>query len=114
MREHGEVLPSAPERILAMAERQAAHRQSLEQRVTKGADIRAYVGQGCALLVALTFGYFSYDLIRGGAEVAGAFLGTVDLVGLVSVFLVGRRRQSREAQRKPEAPSRVHQDDPED
>ncbi|WAJ33816.1 DUF2335 domain-containing protein [Arthrobacter sp. FX8] len=113
MREHGEVLSSAPERIFAMAERQAAHRQSLEQRVTKGADIRAYIGQGCALTVALVFGYFSYDLIRGGAEVAGAVLGTVDLVGLVSVFLVGRRRQSVEAQRRPLPPSQVEQEEQE-
>ena len=106
MKEHAEVLPSAPERILAMAERQSAHRQKLEDRVTKGADVRAYIGQGCALLVALIFGYWSYDLIRNGAEWPGALLGTVDLVGLVSVFLIGRREQKRNASRPSSPPSR--------
>lgn len=106
MKEHGEVLPSAPERILAMAERQSAHRQMLENRVTRGADIRAYTGQGCALLVALLFGYWSYDLIRTGAEWPGALLGTVDLVGLVSVFMLGKRGQERDRRRDVAPPSR--------
>lgn len=102
MRDYAKILPDAPERLFRMAESQMEHRQGLERRVVVGGDVRAYVGQVFALIVALVFGFFAYDLIRSGQELAGTFLGTVDLVALVSVFLVGRSKQQRQSEENRE------------
>jgi uncharacterized membrane protein len=47
------VLPGAAERILAMAERQAEHRQGLEARVIKSNVTGERIGQVFGLVIAL-------------------------------------------------------------
>jgi hypothetical protein len=43
--------------------------------------------------IAIIFGLISWDLIKTGtvaSSIAGGFLGTVDLVALVAVFITSR------------------------
>jgi len=62
--------------------------------------IRSYLGLGVGGVVALMFGYWAYDLICLGHDVAGSLLGTVDIVALVSVFVVGKRTFDEDLARK--------------
>jgi hypothetical protein len=45
------------------------------------------------LVVALAFLIAAYRLIQDGHSLAGTILGTVDLTGLVAVFVLGRLSQ---------------------
>jgi uncharacterized membrane protein len=92
-----QVLPGAAERIFAMAEGQAKHRQALERTVVVGGHRRSWAGLIVGGIVAFAFLIAAYRLIQAGHSLAGTFLGTVDLTGLVAVFVLGRASQRRDA-----------------
>lgn len=94
LRDYNEILPGSAERMFKEAEAQAGHRRALESRVVKGSDRRANLGQFLGFGIAVLFGLGSWDLIKSGHEVAGVFLGTIDLVALVSVFVFSQDRQA--------------------
>jgi uncharacterized membrane protein len=94
------VLPGAAERIMAGFERQAQHRQKLEDRVTR-ANVRAQTrGSWLGFIIAILFLAASIYLITHDRPIEGTILGSVDIVGLVSVFVYGRREQRRERETK--------------
>lgn len=89
--QYNEIIPNGAERIMAMAEKQSNHRMSLEDRVVKGGVNRGYIGQGCALVIALFFGYLAHDLADQGHEVVPGIMVGGTLVSIVAVFVIGRR-----------------------
>ncbi|MDP8929869.1 MAG: DUF2335 domain-containing protein [Actinomycetota bacterium] len=91
-----EVLPGSAERIFQMAEEQAQHRQDLERVVVQGGSRRANLGLWLGFLISVAVLGMSGALIFAGHDVAGATLGSVDIVGLAAVFVVGRLGQQRE------------------
>jgi uncharacterized membrane protein len=93
---YGRIVPNGAERIMAMAERQASHRQELERAVILANIRRANWGLGAGLIVALAFLGASYSLIMAGHTVEGTVLGTVDLVALAGVFIYGSQAQQAE------------------
>ncbi len=95
LREYAVIHPAFPERLLAMAERQAAHRQRLESRtVTHEA-----LGIGSAFVIALAgLCLGAYVGIHGNPFV-GSVLGGTPLATLAGLFL----RKARE-KNTPEAP----------
>jgi len=99
---YNDAVPDAAERILAMAERQSAHRIDLEKRVITADIRRANLGVAAGLLVALAFLAGSVVLVLSGYAAEGTILGTVDIVGLVATFVYGteRRRKEREDRAK--------------
>jgi hypothetical protein len=54
--------------------------------------IRSYCGLVAGLAVVLAFGYWAFELVMSGHEVPGTLLGTVDLVGLAGVFVLGYQK----------------------
>ncbi len=96
-REINEVIPGGAERVLAMAERQGAHRQVMERtdldaaiNHDKGELSRSNRGLAAGFVTALSFLGAAVYLIHGGHDTAGTVIGSVDIVGLVSVFVIGR------------------------
>ena len=94
------VLPGCAERIVSMAEAQAAHRRALESRVIEGnvaAERRGQVFAFTLALVALVGGVW---LIYQGNDAEGltAIIGA--LAGLVGVFVYGRRKDAEERRQK--------------
>ena len=94
------VLPGCAERIVSMAEAQAAHRRALEPRVIEGnvaAERRGQVFAFTLALVALVGGVW---LIYQGKDAEGltAIIGA--LAGLVGVFVYGRRKDAEERRQK--------------
>ena len=86
-----QVVPGFANRLLLMAESETHHRHTME-KVELNADIlERRTGQWLAFLIGLTALVLgSYTAIQG-SEIAGSFLGTGGVVGLVYVFL--RRNQ---------------------
>lgn len=88
------ILPGAAERILALAEREAAHRHEIEKQVTdanirlaKGEHYQVYLGQGLAFLLALVFISGGVFLIHGGKSIVGSFFSAAALIAIVAAFL---------------------------
>lgn len=96
---YGEAHPDAPAIILAEFQAQAAHRlrmeqrgQFMEQRELDAAIASERLGLVSALLIALVgFGCGTY-LIATGHGVEGTIIFGLDVVALVSAFILGRAK----------------------
>lgn len=95
--QYRDVQPDAPERILALAERQQAHRQKLE---TLDAW-RSIVGVFAGLAVVLAAFAFAWGLATLGQH----GLGTATVIGAIAsaagVFIYGTLRQVRQEEPHP-------------
>ena len=84
------VVPGAAERIIAMAERQQAHRHSLEASDLQGNIGYAKRGQWMAYtLTSASFVIGVYLATNGAQALAGVLFGTV-ILGLVASFLASK------------------------
>ena len=90
---YNRIVPGAAERIIQMAESEKEHRHYIEKAALR-ADIReARLGQIFAFLIgtiAIVCG--AYTAIEG-APGAGGVIGGGGVIGLVSVFILGRKKQ---------------------
>jgi uncharacterized membrane protein len=89
--EYAKIHPSLVDRIFAMTESQSAHRKNLETQSlllhSEAVARSTYAGLSVAIVglgVAAFLGFL-------GHPTAAAIVGGADLVGLVSVFITGRR-----------------------
>jgi len=83
------LVPGSAEKIINAFIAQGQHRQELESHAVKWDNIRSFAGLGAGLIISILVMLLSYDLIRSGHGVEGTILATVDLVGLVAVFVYG-------------------------
>jgi uncharacterized membrane protein len=92
-----EIVPGAADRLIAMAEREQAHRHQQQERLLNAqiTDARqdrleARVGQIFALIIGL--GSISAGATTAvlGAAIAGGFIGTGGVATLAAVFIMGR------------------------
>lgn len=102
-----EVDPSLPDRILTMAERtlaltekQTDHRIAMETKLLTGMNFRAHAGLWLAFTLAVLIFVGCGWLINNGHDIAGSVIATIDLVGLVGVFIYGRHDQRAQEQQK--------------
>jgi uncharacterized membrane protein len=98
--QYNEAFPGCAERIVAMAERQAANRQYLEKTAITSNKRRELTGQVFGLVIALSAiacgTYLAYhDKSLAGL---GTIIGTV--VSLVAVFVYGKYTQKKELDQK--------------
>lgn len=87
-----QILPGLANRIVSMAESQHAHRITMEAHVVKSMHRRSWAGLLSGLVVALGGLYAAAWVAANASAAAGAVIGTVDLIGLVSVFVYQRRK----------------------
>lgn len=100
--QYNDVVSDGAERIFAAFEAQTRHRQSIEAAVVHGNENRAGRGQWMAYSLAIIILALGSVMIFTGHEWAGATLITVDLVGLVGVFVTSKVVQSKEREAKYE------------
>lgn len=91
------VLPDAPERILAMAEREQSHRHKLEQqqvsaytRDIKDDRYEGRLGQIFAVTIALTAIACGTYLAINDKQISGSIISASGIGGIVTVFVKGR------------------------
>ena len=98
--DYNKAVSNGAERILSMAERQAAHRMEMDAKMAASDHRLAQTGQWIGLAVVLAVlvlaGYVAY---LGATGAAVAVVG-IDLVGLAAVFVYGSlsKRVTREVQ----------------
>lgn len=95
LREYNEIVVNGAERIMARSEKEQAHRHEMQSKTVTGAIAKDRRGQWMAfaitvfiLLIATVFAW------RGNTVFAGTLI-TVDLIGLASVFIMGRAGNSK-------------------
>lgn len=98
--EYNRICPGAAQRILAMAESQALHRQELEKEVVSSNCRNQDRGPVLGFVLAAAVIVIGSYLILQGKEVSGlvALLGA--LAAVIIPFVYGRREQKRELQKK--------------
>lgn len=97
---YNEAFPGCAERIVAMAERQATHRQEIEKFAIHSNGKREFTGQIFGLIVSLTAivgGVYLIMLDKSAAGLA-SIIGTVG--ALATVFVYGKYSQKKELERK--------------
>ncbi len=92
-REYEDVLPGAGDRILSMAERQAAHRQEWEKSALRSAQRESTRGQWLGFLISIAaLGTATY-LAMNGHLVIPLLLGSAGLSGLIANFINALRQR---------------------
>jgi uncharacterized membrane protein len=101
--QYEERVPGSAERIIAMAERQATHRQSLEKKIVDAGCQNERFGQILAAGIAVTGIIVGAVLVSQGKSLAGftAMLGP--LAAIVALFFYGKHQQQRRLNEKREA-----------
>jgi len=87
------ILPGCAERILVMAEKQQNHRMGLEKMHLGEQLFQSKLGQIFGLLIAAICIGTGAFLVMNSYEVAGSILFGTTLLGLVTVFVIGKRSQ---------------------
>jgi uncharacterized membrane protein len=97
-----QVLAGSANRIICMAEQQAAHRQHLEKTIVESnAGIQKW-GLGCAFVIAMTAIIGGIWLSFRGMSGAGLTSIITALAALVGVFVYGKHQQKEELKEKSE------------
>lgn len=116
LRAYEEIVPGSAAEVFQQVRVQSDHRRELESAVVHGGERRADRGQILGFIIAMAFFAGSVALGFAGKEILAGVLGTVDLVALVALFVLGRDSQQREASRPdpaPPVPARPHEGSPE-
>jgi uncharacterized membrane protein len=93
---YNDVVPNGADRILAMAERQSAHRESLEAQVVAGNLQAQKQGNSRAFILSLVVILGGIYLMATGKSAWGFAAIITSLTSLVSVFAIARREQRKE------------------
>jgi len=95
MRQYDSIVPGLANRIIHQFEEQSKHRRELEQKVIKSDLVMARLGLifGFIIGMASVIGGIITALL--GKELAGGFIGSSGLIGLVSVFIYGTKSKRK-------------------
>lgn len=95
-----EVLPGAADRIISMAEKQAAHRMHLEKIVVEGDSRRAWWGQWIGGILALVAIGGGICLILQGKSGWGFAVIVAEVASLAAAFIYAHRSRRKELDAK--------------
>lgn len=99
---YGQTLGNAPDRILRMAEKQSDHRIEVERQAIRRQLNQSGAGQILAALLAICcIGAATWLSLHDHDTVAGIIGGTT-VVGLVTVFVYGKKSQQKDLKQKKE------------
>ncbi|MGA3370944.1 MAG: DUF2335 domain-containing protein [Terracidiphilus sp.] len=100
---YNEAIPNGAERVMAMAERQSAHRESLESQVVGGNVTSQARGALYAFIICLVTIIGGFVLIGMGKSVIGVSAIIGSLATLAGVFIISKREQRKERVQKQDA-----------
>lgn len=95
-----EVVPGAAKQVIDMALSQSTHRKALETIAITSQTQQSGRGQILGFIIAMFGLGGSFYLVSQGHDAAGAVIGGIDLVALVSVFVLGQGAQKKDLQTK--------------
>jgi uncharacterized membrane protein len=87
-------IPNGGDRLMKQVENQAAHRQKLEEFMVRDQASARQQGQWISCVLCLFFGWISYSLGMNGHDVLAGMVATTTIIGVITVFVLGRRPPS--------------------
>ncbi len=97
---YNEVVSNGAERIVLMAENQSSHRIHLEDHAVKEQLKQSRQGQLFGFILGLIGLILATVLALLGHETIAGIFGTITIVGLVTVFVLGRNTQDKDLSEK--------------
>ena len=95
LREYNEIVDNGAERIMVRSEKEQAHRHSMQSKTVTGNIDKDRRGQWMAFIITMAIlGIATLFAWKGNTVFAGTLI-TVDLIGLASVFIIGRNDRPR-------------------
>ncbi|GAB7207076.1 hypothetical protein OS21_35720 [Dickeya oryzae] len=98
LKEYDDIVPNGAERIMAKSEREQAHRHRLTEKGLDGEISRDKRGQWMAFTITMTILRSRLFFAWKGEMVFAGTLITLDLIGLASVFVIGRYHPSNNSE----------------
>jgi len=95
LKEYNEVIRDGAERVFEMAEKQVLHRLQLENHALKEELKQNRNGQLFGFILSLTGLGLATLLAMSGREMIAGIFGTTTVIGLVTVFVIGKRIQQK-------------------
>ncbi|WP_295400200.1 DUF2335 domain-containing protein [uncultured Thiocystis sp.] len=96
LQQYNDIQPDFAERILKLTEAEAAHRHDIVRRAMRLNAIETFLGQIFGLTVALAGFATTVWLGLAGQSDTASIVGGTTVVGLVTVFVTGRRGRPQE------------------
>jgi uncharacterized membrane protein len=90
---YNQQIPNGGDRIMTTVERQLEHRITLESTGVRRSFNQSSTGQWMAFGIAIFFGLVAWDLAKSDKEVVAGIIGGIDIIGLVTVFIVGNYKK---------------------
>jgi hypothetical protein len=84
----------------ADSENQSKHRQDIEKITVKGGNSRSWLGLILGIAISVIALGGSIYLATNGHTTAGVTIAGIDIVGLASVFVIGKADQRKERVQK--------------
>ena len=103
LEQYNAIVPGLAERIVALTERQSAHRQELEAVVVRTGAELAGRGQWMAYSLGIIGLLGGFALLAIGKDAAGITAIITAVAGLAGVFIYGKRTQRKELTAKKSA-----------
>lgn len=103
LEKYNEIIPNGAERIMAMAQRQSAHRENLETKVIEADIAKQTRGSIFGFIISLVVIIGGFVLLEQGKKVEGLAAIIASLTSLVAVFVYGRYEQKKERKEKSTA-----------
>jgi uncharacterized membrane protein len=94
LRGYETLIAGAAERILVIAEEDAKHLRAIEMAALQAARAESRMGQIFGLIIGLAALGTTVAALMLGSPTVAALIGGGTVVGLVSVFILGRVKQS--------------------
>lgn len=95
LKNYSDVVKDGAERIMSMAEKQSGHRISLEDHAIREELRQSGRGQIFGFILGLIGLILATTLALLGHEVIAGIFGTTTIVGLVAVFVIGKKNQQK-------------------
>jgi uncharacterized membrane protein len=97
---YNDIIENGAERILTMAEKQSTHRMQLENHAIREELKQSRLGQVFGFILGIVgFGLATFLALYGHETIAGIF-GTTTIIGLVTVFVLGKKSQHNDLEEK--------------
>lgn len=96
LKEYSDIVKNGAERIFQMTEKQSAHRMQLEDHAIREELEQSRRGQNFGFALGVLGLILATILALMGHETIAGIFGTTTIVGLVTVFVVGKRSQKKE------------------
>lgn len=96
--EYNTTINNGAERIMKMAENQSSHRIELEKHAIKEELKQSSRGQVYGFILAIIGMCIAFGLAYLGHDTVAGIFGTTTIVGLVTVFVLGRKQQNNDSE----------------